>query len=76
MLCVFGYGAGRVCQMCDVHVCVLPVVMWVQVCYYNEIISLYITLVAVGRLFGVQHQKEERVCTDRTNENSVFSHRY
>ena len=73
-----GYGAGRVCQICgsDIRVCVLPVVMWVQVCYYNEINSLYITLVAGSRLFGVEHQKVERVCAGRPSESSGFNHCY
>jgi len=42
-------------KVCDVRVGVVPVVMWVQVCYWNENDSLCIPLVAGGRLLGVEH---------------------
>ena len=45
--CVEGVGVG---------VGVLPVAMWVQVCYWNENDSMYIRLVAGGRLLGAEQQ--------------------
>jgi len=56
---VSGYEVGRLCQVlkvCDVRVGVLPVVMWVQVCYGNENDSLYIPLVAGGWQSGAGQQ--------------------
>jgi len=45
-----------VLKVCDVRVGVLPVVMWVHVYYLNEKDSLYIPLVAGGRLLQAGQQ--------------------
>ena len=43
-------------KVCDVRVGILPMVMWVQVSYQNEKDSLYIPLVAGGRLLRAEQQ--------------------
>jgi len=57
---------SNVLKLCDIHVGVVPVVMWVQVYYLNEEDSLYIPLAAGGRLLqaGQQaiHPGQGRLC--------------
>ena len=47
---------SNVLKLCDVRVGVVPVVMWVQVYYFNEKDSLYIPLVAGGWLLQAGQQ--------------------
>ena len=57
-----------VLKVCDVRVGVVPVVMWVQVCYWNAKDSLYIPLLAGCRLLGAEQHTQQ--CTDNHTSNS------
>ena len=54
-----GYEVGlcQVLKVCDVRVGVLPVVMWVQVCYGNENDSLYVPLGITYILYNINNYK-------------------
>jgi len=56
---VSGYEVGlcQVLKVCDVRVGVLPVVMWVQVCYGNENDSLYVPLGITYILYNINNYK-------------------